>query len=51
MSIINEEIVYLSRFIYEQAKLLSLNLPLSKIEKEIKNLKIFQVIIQKQMSK
>ena len=36
MNIINEEIVYLSRFIYEQAKLLSLNLPLSKIEKEIK---------------
>ena len=31
-----QEIVYLSRFIYEQAKLLSLNLPLSKIEKEIK---------------
>ena len=36
MNIINEEIVYLSRFIYEQSKLLSLNLPLSKIEKEIK---------------
>ncbi len=36
MGIINEEINYLSKFIYEQAKLLSLNLPLSKIEKEIK---------------
>ena len=33
MSIINEEIIYLSKFIYEQAKLLSLNLPLTKIEK------------------
>ncbi len=37
VKIIDEEINSLSKFIFEQTKLLSLNLPLSKIEKEIKN--------------
>tara|TARA_B100000586_G_scaffold176676_1_gene129238 strand:- start:931 stop:1908 length:978 start_codon:yes stop_codon:yes gene_type:complete len=37
IKIIEEEINSLSKFIYEQTKTLSLNLPLSKIEKEIKN--------------
>ncbi len=36
IKIIEEEINSLSKFIYEQGKLLSLNLPSSKIEKEIK---------------
>ena len=35
--IIDEEINSLSKFIFEQSKLLYLNLPISKIEKEIKN--------------
>ena len=37
VKIIDEEITSLSKFIFEQTKLLSLSLPLSKIEKEIKN--------------
>tara|TARA_B100000029_G_scaffold386678_1_gene382554 strand:+ start:2388 stop:3365 length:978 start_codon:yes stop_codon:yes gene_type:complete len=37
IKIIEEEINSLSKFIYEQGKTLSLNLPISKIEKEIKN--------------
>ena len=37
VKIIDEEINSLSKFIFEQAKLLSLSLPISKIEKEIKN--------------
>ncbi|OUW49068.1 MAG: hypothetical protein CBD56_01180 [Candidatus Pelagibacter sp. TMED196] len=37
IKIIDEEIVSLSKFIFEQTKLLSLSLPISKIEKEIKN--------------
>jgi hypothetical protein len=37
IKIIEEEINSLSRFIHEQTKTLSLNLPLNKIEKEIKN--------------
>ncbi len=37
IKIIEEEINSLSKFIFEQSKLLYLNLPISKIEKEIKN--------------
>ena len=37
VKIIDEEIIALSKFIFEQTKLLSLSLPLSRIEKEIKN--------------
>ena len=37
VKIIDEEINSLSKFIFEQTKLLSLTLPISKIEKEIKN--------------
>ena len=37
VKIIDEEINSLSKFIFEQTKLLSLTLPVSKIEKEIKN--------------
>ncbi len=37
VKIIDEEINSLSKFIYEQIKLLSLNMSISKIEKEIKN--------------
>ena len=36
IKIIEEEINSLSKFIFEQGKLLSLNLSISKIEKEIK---------------
>ena len=37
VKIIDEEINSLSKFIYEQTKLLSINLPVHRIEKEIKN--------------
>ena len=37
IEIIREQINSLSKFIFQQSKLLSLNIPLSKIEKEIKN--------------
>ncbi len=37
VNIINEEIVSLSKFIFEQGKFLYLNLPVSKIQKEIKS--------------
>ena len=37
VKIIDEEINSLSKFIFEQTKLLSLTLPISKIEREIKN--------------
>ena len=37
VKIIDEEITSLSKFIFEQTKLLSLSLPISKIEREIKN--------------
>ena len=37
MEIILEQINSLSKFIFQQSKLISLNIPLSKIEKEIKN--------------
>ena len=37
IKIINEEINSLSKFIFEQTKLLSLGMPISKIEREIKN--------------
>ncbi len=37
LKIIDEEINSLSKFIFEQSKMLSLQLPLSKIEREIKN--------------
>ena len=37
MKIIREQINSLSKFIFQQSKLLSLNIPLSKIEREIKN--------------
>ncbi len=37
VKIVDEEINSLSKFIFEQTKLLSLTLPVSKIEKEIKN--------------
>ena len=37
VKIIDEEINSLSKFIFEQTKLLSITLPVSKIEKEIKN--------------
>ena len=37
VNIINEEIISLSKFIFEQGKFLYLNLPLSKIQKEIKS--------------
>ena len=36
VNIINEEIISLSKFIFEQGKFLYLNLPISKIQKEIK---------------
>jgi len=37
IEIIREQINSLSKFIFQQSKLISLNIPLSKIEKEIKN--------------
>ena len=37
VNIINEEIISLSKFIFEQGKFLYLNLPISKIQKEIKS--------------
>jgi len=37
IEIIREQINSLSRFVFQQSKLVSLNIPLSKIEKEIKN--------------
>jgi Fic family protein len=37
MEIIREQINSLSKFIFQQSKLISLNIPLSKIEKEIRN--------------
>ncbi len=37
MNIINEEIISLSKFIFEQGKFLYLNLPISKIQKELKS--------------
>ena len=36
INVINEEIISLSKFIFEQGKFLYLNLPISKIQKEIK---------------
>ena len=37
VNVINEEIISLSKFIFEQGKFLYLNLPISKIQKEIKS--------------
>ncbi len=37
INIINEEIISLSKFIFEQGKFLYLNLPISKIQKELKS--------------
>ena len=37
MEIIREQINSLSKFVFQQSRLISLNIPLSKIEKEIKN--------------
>ena len=37
VNIINEEIISLSKFIFEQGKFLYLNLPISKIQKELKS--------------
>ena len=37
INVINEEIISLSKFIFEQGKFLYLNLPISKIQKELKS--------------
>ena len=37
VNVINEEIISLSKFIFEQGKFLYLNLPISKIQKELKS--------------